>query len=207
MDQRADRMKSLIVSTFFDCLEKEDFSTITVGKLAAAARINRSTFYRHFEDKYQLRDFVVDGIVSDFVDNLEVDFLDLDIRTSPQYVRTLKSSLEHIRLQERELQILWEQKLIGRNVFEEMIEGGAGKIEEKIVQNSRITPYRKQYADWYARLLLNNMLVSVRWWFRHGDEISSEKMTELMRQHMIAGTIPTLKAPEPDGNVNEGGGK
>ena len=207
MDQRADRMKTLIVNTLFDCLEEEDFSNISVGKLAAAARINRSTFYRHFEDKYQLRDYVVDGIVSDFVENLEVDFLDLDIRTSPEYVRTLKNSLEHIRLQRRELQILWDQKLLGRNVFEEMIEGGAGKIEERIRQNSRITPYRKQYADWYARLLLNNMLVSVRWWFRHGDEISSEKMTELMRQHMIAGTIPTLKAPEPDKKKDRGKGK
>ncbi|MBO5521479.1 MAG: TetR family transcriptional regulator, partial [Eubacterium sp.] len=49
MDQRADRMKTLIVNTFFDCLEKEDFSDLTVGKLAEAAQINRSTFYRHFE--------------------------------------------------------------------------------------------------------------------------------------------------------------
>ena len=207
MDQRADRMKTLIVNTFFDCLEREDFSNITVGKLAAAARINRSTFYRHFEDKYQLRDHVVDGIVSDFVENLEVDFLDLDIRTSPEYVRTLKSSLEHIRLQKRELQILWDQKLLGRNVFEEMIEGGAGKIEEKIRQNARISSYRKQFADWYARLLLNNMLVSVRWWFGHENEISSEKMTELMRQHMIAGTIPTLKAPETDEKKSGGNGR
>ncbi len=204
MDQRADRMKTLIISTFFDCLEKEDFSDITVGKLAAAARINRSTFYRHFEDKYQLRDYVVDGIVSDFVGNLEVDFLDLDIRMNPEYVRTLKNSLEHIRLRKRELQILWDQKLLGRNVFEEMIEGGAVKIEERIRKNSRISSYRKQYADWYARLLLNNMLVSVRWWFGHENEISSKKMTELMRQHMIAGTIPTLKASDPDEKKAEG---
>ena len=46
-------------------------------------------------------------------------------------IQTL-TGLEHIRLRKRELQILWNQKLLGRNVFEEMIEGGAGKIEEKI---------------------------------------------------------------------------
>ena len=196
MDQRADRMKTLIVNTFFDCLEKEDFSDLTVGKLAEAAQINRSTFYRHFEDKYQLRDYVTDSVVSGFVENLEVDFLDLDIRTDRGYIRTLQSSLEHIRLRKRELQILWNQKLLGRNVFEEMIEGGAGKIEDKIRQNEGISQERKQYADWYARLLMNNMLVSVRWWFLHSDEIPADKMTELMRQHMIAGTIPTLKGLE-----------
>ena len=196
MDLRADRMKTLIVNTFFSCLEKEDFSDLTVGKLAEAAQINRSTFYRHFEDKYRLRDHVVDGMVSGFVENLEVDFLDLDIRTDRGYIRTLQSSLEHIRLRKRELQILWGQKLLGRNVFEEMIEGGAGKIEERILQNEGIPCERKQYADWYARLLMNNMLVSVRWWCLHSDEIPAEKMTELMRQHMIAGTIPTLKGQE-----------
>ena len=58
----------------FDCLEREDFSDLTVGKLAEAAQINRSTFYRHFEDKYQLRDYVTDSVVSGFVENLEVDY-------------------------------------------------------------------------------------------------------------------------------------
>lgn len=207
MDLRADRMKTLIVNTFFDCLEREDFSDLTVGKLAEAAQINRSTFYRHFEDKYRLRDYVVDEIVADFVSNLEVDFLDMDIRRSRNYAKTLQDSLEHIRERKRKLQILWGQKLLGRNVFEEMIEGGAGKLEEKIRQHDRIDPERKQYADWYARLLLNNMLVSVRWWFSHENDISSEKMTELMRQHMIAGTIPTLKTSKPGGKGNAGGGK
>ena len=79
MDFRADRMNTLIVNTFFDCLETENFSNLTVGKLAESARINRSTFYRHFEDKYQLRDYVVDDMVSFFISNLEVDFLDIDI--------------------------------------------------------------------------------------------------------------------------------
>lgn len=195
MDQRADRMKTLIVNTFFDCLEKEDFSTITVGKLSEAARINRSTFYRHFADKYLLRDFVVDNIISDFVDNLEVDFLDLDIEHDRKYTQTLKNSLEHIYKKKRELETLWNQKLLGRNVFEEMIDGGAKKIEDKILLHAKISPSKKENADWYAHLLMNNMLVSVRWWFMHSDRVNSAQITEMMKQHMMAGTIPTLKAP------------
>ena len=64
MDHRAERMKTLIIQTFFKCLEKEDFSQITVGQIADLAMINRSTFYRYFTDKYELRDVVVDAIVS-----------------------------------------------------------------------------------------------------------------------------------------------
>lgn len=195
MDHRADRMKSFIVTNFYNCLEQEDFSKITIGHISEMAQINRSTFYRHFEDKYQLRDYVVDEIITYFVSWLEVDFLDLDIAHAKQYPLTLKQSLENIYARKRELEILWNQKLLGRNVFEEMIEGGAKKIEDKILIHPTISPSKKQYSDWYARLLMNNMLVSIRWWFAHSDEVTSSQITDMMKQHMIAGTIPTLKAP------------
>ena len=32
MDQRANRMKSMIIQAFFDCLDKMDFSQVTVEK-------------------------------------------------------------------------------------------------------------------------------------------------------------------------------
>ena len=75
MDQRANRMKTLIINTFFDCLEELDFTQITIGKISDQAMINRSTFYRYFSDKYILRDTIVDDIVKDFADHMEVDFL------------------------------------------------------------------------------------------------------------------------------------
>ena len=56
MDHRANRMKTLIKNTFFDCLETLDFTQITIGKISDQAMINRSTFYRYFSDKYILRD-------------------------------------------------------------------------------------------------------------------------------------------------------
>ena len=193
MDYRNERMNNLIVNTFFCCLEKEDFASITVGKLSEEAKINRSTFYRHFEDKYQLRDYVIDEIVAYFVEWLEVDFLDMDIAHDKKYSPTLKRSLESIYARKRELEILWRQHMLGRNVFEEMITGGAKKIEKSIRQNKDISISKKKYADWYAKLLVNNMLVSIRWWFEHSDTVTAAQITNMMKQHMIMGTIPTLK--------------
>lgn len=193
MDYRNERMDTLIINTFYNCLEKEDFSAITVGKLSEEAKINRSTFYRHFEDKYQLRDCVIDEIVAYFVNWLEVDFLDMDIAHDKKYSPTLKQSLESIFARRREMEILWKQQMLGRNVFEEMVNGGARKIEKSIWQNSAISASKKKYADWYAKLLVNNMLVSIRWWFEHSDTVTAVQITNMMRQHMIMGTIPTLK--------------
>ena len=75
MDLRIVKTRELIVEAFFDCLRTMNFPQVTVKHMTQMARINRSTFYKHFEDKYQLRDYVLNGILEDFETNLETDFL------------------------------------------------------------------------------------------------------------------------------------
>lgn len=195
MDHRAERMKTLIRNTFFDCLETEDFSQITVGKIADRAMINRSSFYRYYTDKYALRDSVIDAIVADFEEHMEVDFLHMDIENKA-HTRVLEDCLTRLCDQKRELEILWKQPLLGRNLFEEMMNAGANKVKSEIQRQPTISDEKKHYADWYARLLVNNFLVTVRWWFSHTDELSPKQITTMMKRHMLCGTIPTLKESE-----------
>lgn len=191
MDQRANRMKTLIINTFFDCLETLDFTQITIGKISDQAMINRSTFYRYFSDKYILRDTIVADIVKDFADHMEVDFLHMDIKNK-DHTKTLEYSLSHLCTKKRELELLWNQPTLGRNVFDEMIDAGASKVENEIKNHKTITPEKKALADWYAKLLVNNYLVTVRWWFSHSDTVSASQITEMMERHMISGTVSTL---------------
>ena len=191
MDQRANRMKTLIINTFFDCLEELDFTQITIGKISDQAMINRSTFYRYFSDKYILRDTIVADIVKDFADHMEVDFLHMDIKNK-DHTKTLEYGLSHLCTKKRELELLWNQPTLGRNVFDEMIDAGASKVENEIKNHKTITPEKKALADWYAKLLVNNYLVTVRWWFAHSDTVSASQITEMMERHMISGTISTL---------------
>ena len=191
MDQRANRMKTLIINTFLDCLETLDFTQITIGKISDQAMINRSTFYRYFSDKYILRDTIVADIVKDFADHMEVDFLHMDIKNK-DHTKTLEYSLSHLCTKKRELELLWNQPTLGRNVFDEMIDAGASKVENEIKNHKTITPEKKALADWYAKLLVNNYLVTVRWWFAHSDTVSASQITEMMERHMISGTVSTL---------------
>lgn len=54
--QRLDT-KTLLANTLSDLLDKKAFQKITVNELCETAGIGRSTFYLHFEDKYQLLAF------------------------------------------------------------------------------------------------------------------------------------------------------
>ncbi|MDR2487389.1 MAG: TetR/AcrR family transcriptional regulator [Clostridiales Family XIII bacterium] len=53
-DLRVVRTKRLIEDAFFDLLEEVGFAKITVDMIARKAMINRSTFYLHYSDKFDL---------------------------------------------------------------------------------------------------------------------------------------------------------
>ena len=193
MDHRADRMKSLIIRTFFDCMEKEDFSQITIGKISEQALINRSTFTAislinmSCGMKWSTILFRICRSIWKF------EFSALWMSVMPNIPARFQDCLAHLCTQKRELEILWKQQLLGRNVFDEMINAGARKVEAEILNHPTISAERKQLADWYAKLLVNNYLVTVRWWFSHSDTVSASQITTMMKRHMLYGTIPTLK--------------
>src|SRR5437867_672355 len=56
LDPRVKRTLSLILQSFSDLLAKKSFDEISVQDVAEKAQINRTTFYKHFVDKYALLD-------------------------------------------------------------------------------------------------------------------------------------------------------
>ena len=51
-------------------LENNDFSSITIRQITEKANINRSTFYLHYQDKYDL----IDKLMHEITDNLRKEF-------------------------------------------------------------------------------------------------------------------------------------
>ncbi|AAS43797.1 TetR family transcriptional regulator [Bacillus cereus] len=48
------RTQVLIKNTFMDLLREKPFSSITINNICEKAMIHRSTFYRYYDDKYEL---------------------------------------------------------------------------------------------------------------------------------------------------------
>lgn len=53
-DPRVTRTRELIEKAFYELLMEKSLQALTIGDITDRARINRSTFYAHFEDKYAL---------------------------------------------------------------------------------------------------------------------------------------------------------
>src|SRR5262245_38237045 len=53
-DPRARRTRQMLCDALIDLVSERGFDAVTVGDIAARAGVNRATFYRHYQDKYDL---------------------------------------------------------------------------------------------------------------------------------------------------------
>ena len=192
MDLRVLKTNELIRNTFLELLAQKEFTEISVKEITVKARINRSTFYKHYEDKYLLRDSIIDHMLEEFIAYMDVNFLVADSMTSEKHREALKRCLKYFQSEKQNYQLLWSSVMLGRNVFDEMVEAGAAYMKQCIVDHPGISPLRKERGDWYGYLLINNLLVSVRWWLRNDERVSLDEMTDQILEHMEKGAIPTL---------------
>lgn len=193
MDMRVIKTIESIRESFLCCLQEIGFLHMTVKNITEKARINRSTFYKYYKDKYDLRDKYVDEIIADFIAHLDIAFLHMPRITMESYYVDLRRCLQYFHEKQREYLVLWSCNLQERNAFEEMIDGGVNKLMREFEKNPQISKEKRLYFSLYARLFLGNMMVSVRWWFTEGRQVDLDTFTRLMISHMSNGIYPTLK--------------
>lgn len=94
-DIRVIKTRKLIYQTLLELMKEKTFEEIKVSDICSKAMINRSTFYAHYEDKYEL--------LIDFLSNLKEEFAhelnesckeNLSIRE--YYIRLISLFLDHI---------------------------------------------------------------------------------------------------------------
>ena len=59
LDPRAKRTRQLLAQAFQDLMTVQEFGAITIQDIAKKATVNRATFYAHFEDKFELLDWII----------------------------------------------------------------------------------------------------------------------------------------------------
>lgn len=64
-DQRVIKTKQLLKDAFYELMEADGFSKITIENLAKKAGISRNTFYLHYTDKYDLFSQLEDELLNE----------------------------------------------------------------------------------------------------------------------------------------------
>lgn len=81
-DRRIKYTKMVLKESFIKLLEKKDISQITIKEICENADVNRSTFYAHYSDQYDL----MKKMQNELFDNIEMylaDYAQYDLATVP----------------------------------------------------------------------------------------------------------------------------
>lgn len=110
MDLRIRKTYLALHNAFLALLEEKRFEDITVNELCDRAMIRRTTFYKHFADKYEYFTFYIREIVATFQDRLAPDVAEGEAR---EYL--LHMSCEMIRFMKQHERLV--QNVKNSNTF------------------------------------------------------------------------------------------
>ena len=155
LDLRIQKTYLALHNAFMSLLEEKRFEDVTVNELCERAMIRRTTFYKHFADKYEYFSFYVREVVATFQNQLAPDVTEGEVdayllhmcrellrflKQHDKFVQNIKNSSMFPML----LSILLEQ--VSQDVAMVLRRAGKGKLDKKQIEG---------YAAFYAGGLSN----------------------------------------------------
>ena len=195
-DPRVIKTLHRIDEALLDNLKNHDFRKITVDTLCRSARINRSTFYKYYSDKYDLLDNFLNRILSEFSEaTISTGFILASpyYNTNEKFIQDFEKMIEFIYGRLEIYRILWTAS-IDRSIYTEM-ESIIRQNVNKILQSELSAPPDGKtacYHDLYARLLASNFLTLVRWWVTNQPSISRSDVVSVMEGSIRKSLLLTL---------------
>lgn len=190
MDLRVRRTRLFIRDAFFKLIEEKGFDAITIQDITEQAMINRSTFYRHYQDKHDLARRCLDETFSGLLERLENDLSAQDV-SSAEPSRNFRILFHHIE-ENADLYRL----LFGKNGISIFI----SRLREYIIQllryRLRSMPQEQQEGvlpqELFEEYLAGAYLGVIQWWLDHMYEQPAEKVASWLYQLVVQGTNTAL---------------
>lgn len=165
------------------------FEAITIQLLADRAMVNRATFYRHYQDKYDLAEQVYDTLTAEYrasLAHLTVadalrgwELLFIHIADYAEFYLALLSGVPQFR------------DYVCRNIEQELLTNfqAVGAVSE---QSTVPTPLAMRY-------LATAQMGVIQWWLENQQTVPIAQMAEYLWQLHAQGGIQALQAPISSG--------
>ncbi|HHU29158.1 MAG TPA: TetR/AcrR family transcriptional regulator [Firmicutes bacterium] len=171
-------------------MEKKDISKITIKEICEKADINRSTFYAHYRDQYDL----LRKIENKFLAAIQAYLENFDKKYTEDIVLITEKIFQYIRKNARICRLLLSergdftfQKKIMKLVYDLII--------SEITGNNKIT---KEDAEYVYSFTVSGCVGFVQKWLDDGMKKSPRCMAETI-VNLILGLINLLKNGAPEG--------
>ncbi len=173
-DPRAQRTQQLIQEALIDLTAQKGFANVTVRDITRQAGINRATFYRHYQDKFDLLDRYSQAVY-ELLGNEDAGPLLTGEGPGEKTPSGLVHLLDHIRANARFYRVM-----LGKNGDPSFIEKVRLQIENRFRRSLPKALFKDQiFIDLYLNYMSSGSLSAVLWWLEHDLPYSSEEFAAL----------------------------
>ncbi len=183
VDLKVVKTRANIKNTFIELLFEKEFNKITIQNILDKALINRSTFYKHYSDKYELAEQLIDEIVETatsfinerFSDKKEVDLFSIICKI-----------YEHLYDQKKVVLALWKIKTDALHLYDDIEDLLKKNFMQYIIIHN--TCKDSSLLDYYSTLYSSLVLTTIKWILTSGKGSDIRKILEHF-QDTLAGSI------------------
>lgn len=192
-DLRVVKTAQNIEDAFIQLLFLTSFEKITIQKIAQYAQINRSTFYDHYDDKYDLLDRLIAQVLEPFTHHIE-SFFSHNINCQHQRIEL---AYEQISRDKKLICALWKVQDIRYNSYRKMQKIIFNACYKYLDVNKPLTTVTEK--RYISHLFAANCLATMQWWFEDGEQTCSlHQLSKTISNTIENGMFKSFKEPLSD---------
>ena len=182
LDFRIEKTYLSLHNAFTTLLEEKHFEDFTVNDLCERAMIRRTTFYKHFADKFDYFSFYLKEICETFQDQLAPDIDSADV--NQYFLHMCRALLQFVSKHQKIV-----NSVMNSNMFPMLFDMLAEQI-----RNDLLSAYRRAYKDQkqstalfecQASFYAGGLLTTLREWMKKGKDIDEETFIALVEQLLV----------------------
>lgn len=184
-DLRIRKTRKLIRDAFIKLLDGKGFNGITINNIADTAMINRSTFYLHYTDKFDLMQRTTEEAIQNILQLVapEAHIIDgkLEYDSFVQNINSIFQAIEKDALLYKVILNDKEMSEVSRTLEHALIE----KLDKCFPGDILIS------RDLFLELTASLYLSAIRWWLNSNMKYSSNFVAEQLVQLLVIGPSKT----------------
>ncbi|WP_124067121.1 TetR/AcrR family transcriptional regulator [Clostridium sp. E02] len=185
-DLRIIKTRRLIRDAFVELLDIKGFSGITISNIADRAMINRSTFYLHYTDKYDLLQQTMEEAMQNILQLVAPETHIIDGKLEyDSFIQNISSILKAVERDAMLYKIILNDKEMSgiTKKFENALIEKLGNCFPDHILISR---------DLFLEMITSLYMSAIKWWLNNDMKYSPNFMAEQLVKLLVAGPTKSI---------------
>lgn len=163
--------ENIMIDVFIELLKKKDFTKITVRDICEQSLVNRSTFYAHFQDIYELKEHTEKRFETELLTSLQ---------------NKINDSIDHKEMIATLIEVIKEKKDFYKVYFNGLGYSRMANGFKELIQNNQrfhANGENRDLVEYQLIFYFDGMIAILSRWLNHDCDLSEEKLVDMLYEY------------------------